>query len=75
MKCLNRFALAFTLGAFACGGGTSGTITNPATPSSPARVMSLNISGAPESPAAVFPLTANAALSDGTTRDVTRDTA
>jgi hypothetical protein len=73
MKRVNWFGLAFTLATFACGGPTSGTvIANPATPSSPARVMSLNISGAPDPPAATFQLTANAALSDGTTQDVTR---
>ena len=76
MKNVNWFGVAFALAASACGGATSGTVlSNPATPSSPARVMSLNISGAPEPPAATFQLTANAALSDGTTRDVTRTAA
>ncbi len=72
MKSVHWFGLAVTLATCACGGTRATVLSNPATPSSPARVLSLNISGAPEPPTATFQLTANAAWSDGTTQDVTR---
>jgi len=73
-----------TLGVLisACGHeGTNTTVvtapTAPTTPTppAPARVTSVSIGGMPDTPAASFQLTANAALSDGTNRDVTASSA